>query len=543
MAAGHPAGRGALRRSASTVMDGYSQKRIERGGTHAGESYASHVDTSENDPGADIIKRLTKSPAGRLMAKSPGRNPAGASAVNEPAIITHGHSSVSVQRKKSNDSNMENAKSRVVPGTYAQAPPAKSTRIMPHHADVILRQAQTAKPKGSDKALSGSPQTGMTPDANVPDSAVMGRVSHGSGESPAVFVQNPWGKTRIETHNTAAVQQKADTPLVQPVPGRQTRASAYTEISAGHIFAKTTGTALSDMNGNQGPRTAKNPQTGPGQSPSAPDHGTAIINRLLHGPGGWTIRYMGGISLKHKGDVAATGNIIQRRAVSHGQNQHTANPGHLYGIAADQGNPTMESPAAALPGHVGISIIQRYTEGHAGRAMSVPAGPKIFHDLSRDGTITHNTYAREKVSGLSEVYTQIHRSTMPPVIQHYPDMRLTGDSSSDHGLNSFSNHAQTAVTPAFVQTSPLSMPLQRSQTVMEHSQLKPEAPQAAVQRSASQQAVSTDGSPYQPVDESSGTGTSITETQNQPDIEEMADRVYAIIEERLIIERESLGLR
>ncbi len=540
MATGHQAVTGAVSRSASTVIDGYDQKRMKRGRTRAAESFASHVDTSENNPGIGIIKRLMKSPAGRVMAQSPWRNSVSASTGNDPVIIIHRPSDSFVQRQNSYDSNKENASSRRVSSIYAQAPPAESISLMPYHADVSLHQAQTAKLQDVDISLIGSPQTGMTSAASVPDSGATGSVSHGSGKSSTLFVQSPRDKIHIETHNTATIQQKADTSPVHPVPGRQTHVSADTEISSGHIPSETTGTALSDMNGNLRLLTSKSPQAGPGQSSSGPDYSTEIINRMVHGPGGWTIRYMGGISPKHKAGVVAAGNIIQRRAVSHGQNKRSANTDSTYGPASDQRTQTTESPAAAPPGHLGISIIQRYTKGPAGRAMSVPAGRRIFYDFSRYGATAHNACARGEVSGLSGVYAHMERSTMPSIIQQYPDMRLPGGNSFNHDLNSASDHAQTAVTPAFVQKSALSMPLQRSKTVIEHSQLNSEAPQAAVQRSASQQAVAADSNLYQPVDESSITSTS--ETQNQLDIVEMVDRIYAIIEERLIIERESLGL-
>jgi len=176
-----------------------------------------------------------------------------------------------------------------------------------------------------------------------------------------------------------------------------------------------------------------------------------------------------------------------------------------------------------MSGSLGTTILQRHIDGPAGlimRQMPGVVGPQGSEDRGIVETLASPHLA---ISLFRDVTPEIDRLKVATT-ESSLEMPLVGTA----GLNSVkagnSSTTTTHAQPDTISTS-VSMPLQR--TTAGSQDVVPEAG-------------SQDSRSPQSTDEFSTQTT--TGSHNETNLEDLADEVYAIIEERLVIERESLGL-
>lgn len=176
-----------------------------------------------------------------------------------------------------------------------------------------------------------------------------------------------------------------------------------------------------------------------------------------------------------------------------------------------------------MSGSIGTAILQRQMDGPAGliiRQMPGVVGPQGSKDRGIVETLASPHLA---ISLFRDVTPEIDRLKVATT-ESSLEMPLVGTA----GLNSVkagnSSTTTTHVQPDALSTSVV-MPLQRT---------------TAGSPAAVPEAGSPDSRSPQSTDELSTQTT--TGSHNETNLEGLADEVYAIIEERLVIERESLGL-
>jgi len=273
----------------------------------------------------------------------------------------------------------------------------------------------------------------------------------------------------------------------------------------------------------------------------AGDLGTAIIQHFLYGPGGRAMQRMP----EMPGPVSSDGHETARvqrgheRSVALSREMPGSDPVATEGrYSAKAGNSTpgvidlsMERHLdgtrkilrSVMSGSLGTAVLQRHIDGPAGlimRQMHGVVGPQGSEDR---GIVETLAAPQPAISLFRDVIPEIDQFKVAAT-ESSLEMPLVGTA----GLNSVkagnSSTTTTHAQPDTISTS-VSMPLQR--TTAGSQDVVPEAG-------------SQDSRSPQSTDEFSTQST--IASHNETNLEDLADEVYAIIEERLVIERESLGL-
>ena len=273
----------------------------------------------------------------------------------------------------------------------------------------------------------------------------------------------------------------------------------------------------------------------------AGDLGTAIIQRFLYGPGGRAIQRMpempgpvsseghetAGVQRGHERPVALSRGMPVSYPVAT-EWRHSAKAGNstpsVINLSMERHlDGTRKTLGSLMSGNLGTAILQRQMDGPAGlimRQMPGVVGPQGSEDR---GIVETLAAPQPAISLFRDVIPEIDQFKVAAT-ESSSEMPLVGTAGLNFVKAGNNSMTTTHAQPDTISTS-VSMPLQRT---------------TAGSQDAVPEAESQDSRSPQSTDEFSTQST--TGLHNEINLEELADEVYAIIEERLVIERESLGL-